>query len=333
MQEIGRNYEGILESVVAIFLNFTRSKIFIFISGYTIIAFLYWRHFIAAAVLVDLTTIFSITFYYLLIFAASFIFPKILSYVFSLKTDGGPFYLTWFFAQLALLALFASYVKYESRISVYHEVMRIAPDSGRVGASDAVKQCHLSMKRQDWEQAYRKCLAGSTEGNLEAQTNLAYLYFEGLGPLEHKSHDGNPSRRLWKFITREILSQAQDDLIQETPKISEADANIQAERLLKTAADKGFLVAQYNLGVFYIGGNSPYNEFGEKDYDAEERMALKYIHLAAMRGDAQAIYNLAVMYDEGSGVRQNRKIADRLYKIAASKGFELAKKVAWLNAI
>ncbi len=321
------------ELFVAIFLRFTRTKSFIFVSGYTITAFLHWRHFIAAAALVDLTTIFLISFVYLIIFAISFIFPKILSYVFAMNSDGHPFYVTWFFAQLALLALFASYEKYEPRITVYHEVMKIAPETGRVGVSDAVKKCNSSMMRKDWERAYRECLAGSAEGSSAAQTNLAYLYFEGLGPLEHAPDEGNRNRRLWKIITREVLSQAQEDLLQESPKISESDANIQAELLLKKAADKGFLAAQYNLGVFYIGGNSPYPEVGEKDYDEEDKKALKYTRLAAMRGDAEAIYNLAVMYDEGAGIRQDRKFADRLYKVSASKGFELAKKVAWLNAI
>jgi TPR repeat protein len=321
-----------LEIVVAVFLNFTRSKGFIFVSGYTITALLHWRHFIAAVALVDLTTIFLISFAYLIIFAISFIFSKIVAYVFSANSDGHPFYVTWFFGQLALLALFASYEKYETRIIVYHEVMKIAPESGRVGVSDAVKKCNSSMMRNDWERAYRECLAGSAAGSSEAQTNLAYLYFEGLGPLQHES-EGGRGRRFWKFITREVLSQAQEDLLQQSPKISESEANIQAELLLKKAADKGFLAAQYNLGVFYIGRNSPYPEFGEIDYDKEDAEALKYTRLAATKGDAEAIYNLAAMYDEGRGVGQNREIADRLYRISASKGFELAKNVVWLNAI
>lgn len=315
------------------YFRFIRSNVFIFIFGYTITALLHWRHFIAAIALVDLTTIFLITFDYLIILAISFIFSKIVSYVFSAKSDGHPFYVTWFATQLVLLALFASYEKYNSRISVYHEVMKIAPDNGKPGASDVVKQCQLFMIKEEWDNAHRECLKGSVEGHSEAQTNLAYLYIAGLGPLQHEEQGSNRSRRLWKFITGEVLSQAREDLVHENPKISRSDANIQAELLLKKAADKGFLVAQYNLGVFYIGGNSPYPEFGEKDYDKEEEKAAKYTRLAAMQGDAEAIYNLAVMFDQGMGVRQDRQVADRLYKISASKGFELAKKVAWLNAI
>ncbi len=322
-----------LEIVVAVLITFTRSKGFIFVSGYTITAFLHWRHFMAAAAFVDLTTIFLLSFIYLIIFAISFIFTKIVSYVFSVNSDGHPFYVTWFFAQLALLALLANYEKYDSRVVVYHEVMRIAPNSQKVGVSKFVQQCQLSMIKEDWDNAYRACLKGSNEENSAAQTNLAYLYFEGLGPLEHESEGGSPSRRLWKLIMREVLSQAQEDLFKESPKISASDANIQAERLLKKAADKGLLAAQYNLGVFYIGGNSPYPEFGEKNYDKEEEMAFKYTRLAAIQGDAEAVYNLAVMYDEGAGIRQDRKTADRLYKISASKGFELAKKVAGLNGM
>lgn len=308
---------------------FFRSEAFILISGCTILLFFYWRQFLISVVLLDINIIFWIIFCYPFIFLISFIFSKkIVSYIFLQDSDNQALYATWFFAQLALLALLANCVKYEPRISVYHEVMKIAPDSGRVGVSEALKQCHLLMMEKDWEQAYRKCLTASTEGNSAAQTNLAFLYFEGLGPLKHKPQGDSRSRRLWKIITRVVLSG-----VQESPQISESDANIQAERLLKNAADRGFLTAQYNLGVFYIGRNSPYPEFGEKDYDAEDKKALKYNRLAAMQGDAEAIYNLAVMYEEGRGVGQDRQIADRLYKISASKGFELAKKVAWLNAI
>lgn len=312
--------------------DFAKSKSFIFICGYGIAAFLHWRHFFAATLLVDVTTVFLITFTYIIIFGTSFVFTKIVSSLFSVDQGSSPFYVIWFFIQLALLGFSASYMKYDSRISVYHEVMRVAPEPRGDGASEVVKQCNASMKRKDWERAYRECLAGAAEGNSEAQTNLAYLYFEGLGPLEHES-EGGRGRRLWKMIARELQSQVRNELLHETPKISKSDANIQTELLLRKAADKGLVAAQYNLGVFYIGRNSPYPEIGEKDYNQEDANALKYIRLAALQGDAEAIYNLAVMYDEGRGVRRDRKIADRLYKLSATKGFELAKEVTWINAI
>jgi TPR repeat protein len=156
------------------------------------------------------------------------------------------------------------------------------------------------------------------------------LYFEGLGPLEHRQGGGSPRKKLLKFIAKKIIPE-------ETSKISRSDANVQAELLLQLAARKGLPAAQYNIGVFYIGHNSPYSSLEEADFERqwkeEETKAFEYTRLAALQGDAEAIYNLAVMYDLGSGVKESREEANRLYKLSASKGFELAKKVYWLNSL
>lgn len=303
---------------------FTKFGIFIF--GYSIILLFYWRHLIAAVALVDLTTIFLVTFYYALIFAISFKISEILAYIFQKAKYETFFFTALLCIQLVLLALYALYVKNDSRISVFHEEMKIAPDTGQIGVSGEVNQCHLSMMQKDWERGYRECLSAANEGNSEAQTNLAYLYFKGLGPLQYEKRRGGP-RKIWKFFVKEVLN------LQETPKMSETDAKNNARRLFQMAADKGFPAAQYNLGIFYMGYNSPYPKIGEKDYVKEDEDAAKYIRLAAMQGDAEAIYNLAVMHDQGRGVRQDRDYADLLYKTSASKGFALAKNVVWLNGI
>lgn len=316
-------------AIEKLFFEFERrifTKIGVLIFGYSIILLLYWRHLFAALALVDLTTIFLVTFYYVIIFAVSFKISELLSHIFQKVKYERFFYTVLFCTQLTLLALYALYVKNDPRISVYHKEMKIAPATGQIGVSDEVNQCHLSMMQKDWERGYRACLSGATEGNSEAQTNLAYLYFNGLGPLQYDKNRSSARRNL-KFLFKEFLN------LQETPKISETDAKNNARRLFQMAADKGFSAAQYNLGVFYIGYNSPYPKTGEKDYDKEDENAAKYIRLAAMQGDAEAIYNLAVMHDQGRGVRQDRDYADRLYKISASKGFTLAQKVAWLNGI
>ena len=66
--------------------------------------------------------------------------------------------------------------------------------------------------------------------------------------------------------------------------------------------------ADFNAGV---------DAYNQGDYVT----AFAEFKLAAEQGMAQAQYNLAVMYDEGSGVDQNFPIAAQLYKLAADQGY------------
>jgi len=57
------------------------------------------------------------------------------------------------------------------------------------------------------------------------------------------------------------------------------------------------------------------------DYDT----ALKEFRLAAEQGDAQAQFELGVMYDEGQGVAQDYQEAVPWYRLAAEQGYALAQ--------
>ena len=57
------------------------------------------------------------------------------------------------------------------------------------------------------------------------------------------------------------------------------------------------------------------------DYKA----ALKEFRLAAEQGDAQAQFELGVMYDEGQGVAQDYEEAARWFRLAAEQGHALAQ--------
>ena len=50
------------------------------------------------------------------------------------------------------------------------------------------------------------------------------------------------------------------------------------------------------------------------------RAALRWFRLAAEQGDADALYNLAFMYDNGEGVPADPVEAERLYTLAAAQG-------------
>ncbi len=84
----------------------------------------------------------------------------------------------------------------------------------------------------------------------------------------------------------------------------------------RIAAEKGYSVAQYNLGFMYAEG------LGVVQDDAE---AVKWYRKAAERVIAVAQYNMGVMYQMGRGVAQDDAEAVKWYRKAAEKGFAVAQ--------
>lgn len=318
--------------------KYISSNLIIFILAYIFFVIIYWKHFAALLYLPYTDGYMSgSTALFVFLSIGSLVISKIMSYIVERTSDGRTSRVAFVIFLIAILLLFTQDPN-RSRVYVFHEVMKTAPHSGFVRATEAIRQCDFFVKQEDWGQAYRYCLKGSAEKSPEAQTNLAYMYFQGLGPLEHKQGDGSPNgsarkRLISKFIFKLIPKKFQTD---EDGKISTSDANLHAIQLLEKAAEKGVSAAQYNIGVFHIGHNSPRLLLENADFDRQREeenvKAFEYTRAAASQGDAEAIYNLAVMYDIGSGVKENRKEANRLYKIAASKGFKLAENVLWLNS-
>ena len=56
--------------------------------------------------------------------------------------------------------------------------------------------------------------------------------------------------------------------------------------------------------------------YSRKDYAT----AVSLYRLAATQGDAEAQYNLGLMYDKGQGVVQDHKEAVKWYRLAAAQG-------------
>ena len=69
----------------------------------------------------------------------------------------------------------------------------------------------------------------------------------------------------------------------------------------------------------------------EEGYQAANKgaytTAFKEFKMAAENGDARAQYSLAVMYNDGIGVRKNPDEAMSWFRKAAAKGHPLAKEV------
>ena len=85
---------------------------------------------------------------------------------------------------------------------------------------------------------------------------------------------------------------------------------------LRKAANQGFAVAQYNLGVRYDDGE------GVPKDDAE---AVKWYRKAAEQGDAGAQCNLGIMYQFGDGVPKDDVEAVKWYRKAADQGYAQAQ--------
>ena len=68
----------------------------------------------------------------------------------------------------------------------------------------------------------------------------------------------------------------------------------------RLAADQGFALAQYNLGIMYNKGEGVAQDYAE---------AVKWYRRAADKGFAFAQYNLGVMYDRGP--RRRRRTTPR----------------------
>lgn len=85
-----------------------------------------------------------------------------------------------------------------------------------------------------------------------------------------------------------------------------------AASMLEKAASRGSADAQTQIGVFYAAGSGGYSQDFTK--------ALEWYERAARSGHAVAIFNLALLYWEGEGVREDRQ-----------RGWDLMQKASELG--
>lgn len=86
----------------------------------------------------------------------------------------------------------------------------------------------------------------------------------------------------------------------------------EAFRLLKLAAEKGYLPAQESLGIYYAMGIGMDN--------ADLQAALKWYTAAAQKGSFDAATNIGSMYASGDGVPKDMATAVRWFRQAADAG-------------
>ena len=92
---------------------------------------------------------------------------------------------------------------------------------------------------------------------------------------------------------------------------------VEATRLWRLAAAQGHVEAAHNLGVIHLNGGVGITQ--------DREAAVKWFHLAAKDGHASSEFNLGVCFIQGMGVAYNAKEAVKFFRRAADKGHAKAQ--------
>ena len=164
---------------------------------------------------------------------------------------------------------------------------------------------------QNYKEAFEWYYKAAQQGHAKAQCNLGLLYSKGLGVPENKQ----AAIKYYSLAADQDLPEAQHDLgfyyyvgDGVKPDIDKAIS------LWLKAAKQGYADSQNNLGYVYRTIKHYYSE------------ALKWYRLAADQNNAEAQYDLGIMYENGQGVKRDTLEAVRFYRMAAGNGNEEARE-------
>ncbi|EGB06507.1 hypothetical protein AURANDRAFT_3074, partial [Aureococcus anophagefferens] len=142
-------------------------------------------------------------------------------------------------------------------------------------------------------------------GNVDAMVFLGEFYEHGSGV----KLDKKKAERLYRAAADRGDALAQNNvafLLVSEKKFEEAF------RCFALAADQGFTLGELNLGICYRDGDGTEVDLGKARY---------WLERAAAKGDESAIKELAVLDARlGSGVKLDKKKAERLFRMAADRG-------------
>ena len=211
-------------------------------------------------------------------------------------------------------------------------------------ASAGMVEAEQAYSQGDYQTAFTEYLAEAEAGNADAQYELAFLYFDGLG-----------TKQSYDDAAKWFLAAAEQ---------GHADAQFQYSEMLywgdgmavdlkqsaywtRQAAEQGHAEAQFALGsMYYAGEGVPYDltesarwtlmaaEQGHMDaqYEmgwvyylgegAEVNMAesIRWLKAAAEQGHYDAPYDLGDTYYYGDGIEPDYAEAVRWYRMAADMG-------------
>jgi TPR repeat protein/DnaJ-domain-containing protein 1 len=162
--------------------------------------------------------------------------------------------------------------------------------------------------KQDYQTAFNYYQKAATQNNVDAQSNLGYMYQYGQGVIK----DEATAVKWYQKAAQQGNVYSQNKL----SSIYEKNIKAQKEAELQKAAEQGDAEAQYNLGVMYQDGLGVVKN---------ECTAVKWYTKAAEQGHAKAQYNLGVMHEKGQGVIKNEQTAVEWYTKAAEQGHAKAQ--------
>ncbi|RLN89846.1 hypothetical protein BBJ28_00004059 [Nothophytophthora sp. Chile5] len=148
-----------------------------------------------------------------------------------------------------------------------------------------LSQAYKDFKHQDYEAAFMKYAVMAQQGYEVAQHNAAYLLD-------------------YDFLTPSAFS----PMLSLTPSAMELEEDVVAATavmLYKLAALQGNVDANLKIGDYYY--------YGKGSHPVDFVKASAHYSLASKRSNAQAMFNLALMYEHGVGVDQDFYLAKRFF--------------------
>lgn len=158
---------------------------------------------------------------------------------------------------------------------------------------------------------FAQLVEAANNGNAVAQCNLGKFFLDGIGVTKDEACAAD-------WLSR---ASAQGNLAATVTlgdmhffgKWTGKPADVaEAIRLYKIAADRGHVIAMYNMGVAYRDG------LGGLTVDLDT--AAGYFSIACQFGHTGALCNLAEMYREGYGVPKDKLKSSLLFKCAILRG-------------
>ena len=167
--------------------------------------------------------------------------------------------------------------------------------------------------QKSYEKALEYYQAAAEQGNATALANLGFLYSNGYGV--EKSYE--KAIEYYQMAAEQGSDTGLFNLVYMYSKgLGVEQSDEKALEYYQKAADKGHAAALSNIGLMYSKGLV---------VEQSDEKAFEYYQKAAEKGYAAALYNIGILYSEGRGVEQSFEKAEEYFRKAADKGYTQAK--------
>lgn len=177
-----------------------------------------------------------------------------------------------------------------------------------VAAADDLQDAVSSYNRGDYSAAFRRLQKLADAGNMDAQTRLGRMYWNGQGV----EQDFSMAARLYMSAAEGGYPEAQVLLGQlYFEGVGVVQSDVQAAKWFRAAAQQNVAAAESILAFMYQNG---------RGVELSDAKAVEWFQKAAEQDDANAQWRLGDLYRLGQGVPQNYVLAHMWFNISASRG-------------